>query len=285
MSDQFKSNQSNNRIQAPWFKWQTILSPLYHKYMPAVVRHRTNVTQAILQDVTVLALMCWQVTIGIENQRAFYRLLASLGLLLPERSRFNRICQQAGALFNMIRNGLLQEALPTATYTIIDSMPMLLCQPIRNHSAKVFSPTASIGYNATKKTWFYGFKGHFQVTNAGIVVAYAITKASIHDVKSVKTLVNQYFSAKILADSGYISHTLHTDLKRKGIWFWTPCRKNMKQRSSDETLLKRQRRRIETVFSQLCCLFNIEHNPERSYLGFQTRLEQCLFIDTWFKIN
>lgn len=120
MSDQFKSNQSNNRIQAPWFEWQTILSPLYHKYVPAVVRHRKNVTQAILQDVTVLALMCWQVTIGIENQRA-------------------------EALFNMIRNGILQEALPTATYTIIDSMPMPLCQPIRNHSAKVFSPTASIG--------------------------------------------------------------------------------------------------------------------------------------------
>lgn len=30
-----------------------------HKYVPAVVRHRKNVTQAILQDVTVLALMCW----------------------------------------------------------------------------------------------------------------------------------------------------------------------------------------------------------------------------------
>lgn len=61
--------------------------------MPAVVRHRKNVTQAILQDVTILVLMCWQVTIGIENQHAFYCLLAILVLLLPERSRFNRICQ------------------------------------------------------------------------------------------------------------------------------------------------------------------------------------------------
>ena len=59
MSDQFKSNQSNNRIQAPWNKRQTILAPLYHQYVPAVVRHRKNVAQAILQDVTVLALMCW----------------------------------------------------------------------------------------------------------------------------------------------------------------------------------------------------------------------------------
>ncbi|MFO1553949.1 transposase [Lactiplantibacillus plantarum] len=82
-----------------------------------------------------------------------------------------------------------------------------------------------------------------------------------------------------------MSEALHTDLKQKGIWFWTPYRKNMKQRTSDETLLKRQRRRIETVFSQLCCLFNIEHHPARSYSGIQDRLEQCLFIDTWFKIN
>jgi hypothetical protein len=185
----------------------------------------------------------------------------------------------------MIRNGLLQDELPTATYTIIDSMPMPLCQPIRNHRVRVFRPTASIGYNAPQKIWFYGFKGHFQVTNSGIVVAYAITKASTHDVKLVKTLINQYFSAKILADSGYISQALHSDLKRKGIWFWTPYRKNMQQRSSDETLLKRQRRRIETVFSQLCRLFNIEHNPARSYVGFRARLEQCLFVDTWFKIN
>lgn len=122
MSDQIKFNQNNNRIQAPWFEWQTILSPLYHKYVPTVIRHRRNVAQAILQDVTVLALLCWQVTIRVENQRAFYRLLASMGLLLPERSRFNRICQQAGYLFNMIRNGLLQDELPTATYTIIDSI-------------------------------------------------------------------------------------------------------------------------------------------------------------------
>lgn len=116
-------------------------------------------------------------------------------------------------------------------------------------------------------------------------MAYAITKASIHDVRLVKNLINQYFSAKILADSGYISQALHTDLKQKGIRFWTPYRKNMKQRSSDETLLKRKRCRLETVFSQLCCLFNIEHSPARSYLGFQARLEQCLFIDTWIKIN
>lgn len=43
--------------------------------MPVVVRHRKIVAQAILQDVTVLDLMCCQVAIELENQRSLYRLL------------------------------------------------------------------------------------------------------------------------------------------------------------------------------------------------------------------
>lgn len=58
-------------------------------------------------------------------------------------------------------------------------------------------------------------------------MAYAMTKDSIHDVKLVKNLVIQYFIAKIMSD-----------LKRIGICFWTTYRKNMKQRSGDENLLK-----------------------------------------------
>lgn len=285
MSDHLKFNQNINPIQVPWFEWQEIIKPLYHEYVPYFIRHRKNIEQALLQDVTVLALMCWQVTLGIESQRAFYRLLISLGLSMPERSRFNRICQQTGSLFGLIRNGLLQDELPSVTYTIIDSLPIPLCQPIRNHRAKVFRTKADIGYNATKRIWFYGFKGHFQVTDSGIVVAYTITKASLHDIKAVKTLISQYFSPIILADLGYLSRTLHEELKHKNIWFWTPRRKNMKKRKFDERLLNRQRRKIETVFSRLCNLFNIEHNRARSFKGFQARLEQCLFVDTCLKIN
>lgn len=42
--------------------------------------------------------------------------------------------------------------------------------------------------------------------------------ASIHDIKLVKTLVNQYLNARILANSEYISQAFQVNLKRKDIW-------------------------------------------------------------------
>nr|WP_307845094.1 IS982 family transposase [Lactiplantibacillus plantarum] len=168
-----------------------------------------------MSDVTIMALMCWQVSLGITNQCAFYRLLVGLGFTdLPERSRFNRRCTTMGCLLQTLRVGLVKHCLLSVTYTIIDSFPIPLCQSIRNHRAKVLRSIADIGYNATKKQWFYGLKGHFQVTNQGIVVAYSISAASIHDIRLVPELIDQYACSHVLADVGYLSQPLKDQLKQ-----------------------------------------------------------------------
>lgn len=222
----------------------------------------------------------------MTNQRRFYCFLISLGFQnLPERSRFSRICERMNQLFQLIRVGLIHTMMPKPSYTIVDSFPMPLCQGIRNRRAKLFKPNADIGYNATKKMWYYGFKGSFEVTNQGIAVAYTITAASKHDIKMVPTLIDQYSYTHVLGDVGYLSKALHQQLAESGIDFWTPKRKNMKQPKVDQQLLKCQRRYIETVFSKWIDWFDLEHNRARSLAGFQTRIEQCLFVDTYFRIN
>ena len=65
------------------------------------------------------------------------------------------------------------------------------------------------------------------MTNQGIPVAYTITKASIHDINMVTTLIDQYSCSHILADAGYLSKKLKISLVRLGVDFWTPKRKNM----------------------------------------------------------
>ncbi len=52
----------------------------------------------------------------------------------------------------------------------------------------------------------------------------------------------------------------------------------MPQPKQDQRLLNRLRRRIETTFSQLVNLFDIEHFRVWSLTGFQSRLEQCLLV-------
>ncbi len=175
--------------------------------------------------------------------------------------------------------------MPQPSYTIIDSFPIPLCQNIRNRRAKLFKPNADIGYNDTKRMWYYGFKGSFEVTNQGVAVAYTITAASKHDIKMVPTLVNQYPCQHILGDAGYPSQKPHQQLAKIGVDFWTSKRRNMKQPKANQRLLKRKRRHIETIFSKWVSYFDLEHNRARSLAGFQTRIEQCLFVDTCFRIN
>lgn len=286
MSSQYYLTQPTTIVQAPWQPWVAVVTPLYQRYVSCKIRQIKNANHAKISDVTIMALMCWQVSLGITNQCAFYRLLVGLGLTgLPERSRFNRRCTAMGCLLQTLRVGLVKHCLPSVTYTIIDSFPIPLCQSIRNHRAKVLRSLADIGYNATKKQWFYGLKGHFQVTNQGIVVAYSISAASIHDIRLVPELIDQYACSHVLADVGYLSQPLKDQLKQRHIDFWTPKRRNMPQSRLNSTLLKRQRRMIETLFSKWQVLFQVEHNRARCLRGFKSRLEQLLFVDTWQLIN
>ena len=106
---------------------------------------------AKISNVTIIALLCWQVSLGLTNQCAFYRLLVGLGMTgLPERSHFNRRCTAMVCLLQTLRVVLVKHCLPSVTYTIIDNFPIPLCQSIRNHQAKILRSIADIGYNTTK---------------------------------------------------------------------------------------------------------------------------------------
>jgi len=208
----------------------------------------------------IIALMCWQVELKITTQTRFYDYLVTNVFprsRFPERSRFNRLCRQAWFSIQSIRVGITATCLPKIGFSIIDSLPMPLCKPVRNLHAKALKRYANIGYNATKKMHYYGFKGSFEVGNNGTVLAYTITKASIHDVKMVKTLLDEYPSSKVLADVGYLSKKLKNELAKESIYLWTPVRKNMRRPKVDQRLMNRQRRKIETIFAQLNELFDI----------------------------
>lgn len=176
-----------------------------------------------------------------------------------------------------IRIGILKQHSNNPKYTI----PLPLCQPIRNKRCKVLTDYADIGYNATKKQYYYELKGSFEVGSDGHIWAYALSKASKHDIKMVEDLLRQYRCQYILADQGYLSNELKKKLKKEGIWFWTPSRKNMKEKKQENSkFLKKKRKYIETVFSKLVNLFDIERIRVQSILGFRLRLEQCLLVYT-----
>lgn len=288
MLGQLNSNQSIFKLQSELSNWEKIIKPLYLTFVSADFRKRPNANNGKLSDSLLIALLCWQVDLKITVQTRYYHFLANNifpANSLPERSRFNRLCRQAGKALQQIRFGLIKKYVTHPTYTIIDSLPLPLCKPIRNLQAKVLHGAANIGYNSTKKMYYYGFKGSFEVSNDGIVLAYTLTQASFHDINMVKTLLDQFPCSNVIADLGYLSGRMKDELKRVHINFWTPVRKNMTPPPASPHFLNYKRRQVEVTFSQLVNLFDIENMHVDTKTGFQSRLEQCLLVHTLNKLK
>ncbi|MBI1696128.1 transposase [Lactobacillus crispatus] len=178
-------------------------------------------------------------------------------------------------LIYLIRHGLNEEVDLSGDILIIDSFPVPVCQPIRNRRAKIFRGYADIGYKATKKIYYYGFKVHAIVSDDGYLLDYIVTKASVHDAKETVELItnahpdNRY----LLGDEGYLGKNLHQRLEQMGYMLWTPYRKNMKNaQKHNKHYLMALRRTIESDFS-LLSYYNAENNRARGLAGFQERLE------------
>lgn len=280
MTSQHQNITILNPVQAQIDKFVQILTPFYNR-LSMNVRQRRNFKKLVVSDLQILASMMLQITYRTLSQRQFHREMLAWGIQMPERSRYCRRCHDLAPIMKSIRNAMLQKWTNHTRYTIIDSAPLLLCAPVRNLRAKVFSGFANIGFNATKHVHFYGFKFHCMMTNEGYVAAYDVTQASKHDVTVAEELLNEASSAHVLADVGYLSKDLKEKLASKGIDLWTPIRKNMKQLVNvDTSLLKRQRRHIETLFNNLNMVANFEHPRVRSLSGLSTLLESMLLWHT-----
>ena len=180
------------------------------------------------------------------------------------RSRFNRRTRQLLPLLSLIRRKLNQDVDLHGQFLIIDSFPVPVCHPVRNYRAKIFRGSTDIGYNATKKQYYYGFKVQMIVSSDGYLLNYIVTKASVHDSKVAEELILNTMPLEhfLLADVGYE--------------LWTPFRQNMAgAKKHNSRILKAIRRTIETDFS-LLKYYNAENNRARSLAGFQERLEVAI---------
>ncbi|SQB13798.1 transposase [Streptococcus dysgalactiae] len=255
----------------------TICHQLYRDYCPEGLKHRRNISLSKVSDESLLVLLVLQAELGIKSQRHFYRIcqLFPCGHLL-ERSRFNRRARQLIWLVQVIRQAMNARISPD-TIVIIDSFSLPLCQPVRNHRAHIFKGVADIDYNTSKHLWFYGFKVHTLVTLSGYILNYVVTPASVHDIKAVHELLEECDQSIILADLGYLSRELKNNLEQKGYQLWTPLRQNMTgAKQHNHWRVMAMRRTIETRFSELCSLFDIEHTLTRGVTGLQLRIEQII---------
>jgi len=159
----------------------------------------------------------------------------------------------------------------------IDSMPLEICKLSREKRNRMGKESAhhqpDKGYCASQKKYFYGYKLHSVCSAAGVIEALDLTKASVHDVHYLKDVKELLSNCIITGDKGYIGREHQINLfETAGIKLEVPLRNNQKERKPVIRILQKVRKRIETVFSQLCDQFMIQRNYAKSFAGFKSRI-------------
>jgi Transposase DDE domain len=224
--------------------------------------------------------------LGFSSERAWHRFI--IGNLFdashfPESSCYNRQCRDLAQIIKWIICQIVQSR-PKGTYTIIDSLPIPLCHTIRIPRIRRFKGIANRGYCASKRSYFYGFKAHIQITDAGMVTSYVVAPCSYHDIEVTEELVSQAPHPVTLGGKGYSSKVMKPHLQHTyGVSLWTPSRSNSTQPSLPKDIgkwMRKKRKQIETTFSVLTDTFLMTSIRANSLSGFETSLEAILLAHT-----
>ncbi|MBN4081215.1 IS982 family transposase [Caldithrix abyssi] len=129
------------------------------------------------------------------------------------------------------------------------------------------------GFCAAQQQTYYGYKLHGVCTMGGVITDFDLSKANMADIHYLNDIRDQYHDCILLGDKGYLSNELQTELFEKNrLLLKTPMRSNQKQFKKQPAVFRRVRKRIETIFSQLCDQFMIRRNYAKTFIGLATRV-------------
>ena len=231
-----------------------------------------------MSDIELVALSLTSEYMSIDSENDLFKQLVNSSIPnLIERSQFNKRRRKLFDFSEKIRTTLASSFLEFENYFIIDSMPLEICKKARQNRIKIckkdFETAPSKGFCASQDTWFYGYKLHGICSVSGVFHSIDITKANVHDIQILKDVKNQLSDCVLLGDRGYLSLTQQVDLfQTANIVLETPMRMNQKSYKKQPYIFRKSRKRIETLFSQLCDQFKIRNNYAKSFEGFKTRI-------------
>lgn len=231
-----------------------------------------------MSDLEVVALSLTAEFMSIDSENSLFKQINQAEIPnLIERSQFNKRRRKLFLFSEEIRTKLAREFLEFEDYFIVDSMPLEICKFSRHSRVKIckeeFESAPSKGFCASQNNWFFGYKLHGVCSVSGIFHSLDITKAEVHDVHFLKNIKQQMSDCVLLGDRGYLSESIQLDLfQTVKVKLETPKRSNQKDYRPQPYIFRKSRKRIETLFSQLCDQFMIRRNYAKSFEGFKTRI-------------
>src|SRR5690242_20080001 len=232
-------------------------------------------------DVEVMALSLTAECLSIDSENYLFSKLNKEYLNdfenLISRRQYNDRRKLLFEKTESVRNAMADRLNRQADVFAIDSMPLEICKLSREQRNKMgkesprYSPDK--GYCASQKKYFYGYKLHSVCSAAGVIQSLDLTRASVHDVHYLKDVKELFSNCLIVGDKGYISRQQQINLfETANIELEVPLKSNQKEQKPTMWILKKIRKRIGTVFSQLCDQFMMQRNYAKSFAGFKSRV-------------
>lgn len=231
-----------------------------------------------LSNIELIAMNFTAEYMSIDSECQLFRTIINSNLADKiERSVYNKRKRKLFDYIEEIRKTLAAKLNDFEQYFIVDSMPLEVCKISRAGRSKICKEQEytfpNKGYCASQKMYYYGYKLHGVCSVSGVFQSLDITPASVHDINYLKDIQTQLSDCVLLGDRGYLSATYQLDLfQTANIRLETPKRINQKDYESQPYIFKKSRKRIETLFSQLCDQFMIRRNYAKTFDGFRTRI-------------
>ncbi|QQM25270.1 IS982 family transposase [Elizabethkingia anophelis] len=230
-----------------------------------------------LKDLELISLALTAEFMGIDSESHLFRHIPVTIRQKIDRSVYNRRKRRLANKIDEIRIKLARSFNEFENIFIIDSMPVEVCKLSRSGTSKICKDAEycypNRGFCASQKMHFYGYKLHAVCSVNGVFQSVDLSPASVHDIHYLKDIREQLSDCTLLGDKGYLSSEMQIDLFNYAhIELETPKRVNQKDYKPQFYLFKKRRKRIETLFSQLCDQFMIRRNYAKSFEGFKTRL-------------
>jgi hypothetical protein len=228
-------------------------------------------------NIELIAINITSEYLGIDSECQLFRVIEGSYLEDKiERSVYNRRKRLLFPYMEQLRIQLSSALSESKDYLIIDSMPAEVCKNARANRSKICKDVENAypdkGFCASQNMYYYGYKIHCVCSIEGVFQSIDLSPASVHDIHYLKDLKYQYSHCTVLGDMGYLSAEYQLNLfETAQIKLQTPMRKNQKDFKPQPYIYKRCRKRIETLFSQLCDQFMIRRNYAKTFVGFKTR--------------
>lgn len=229
-----------------------------------------------LSDIELIAVDLTSEYMSIDSEYQLFRALPPELLAKIERSVYNRRKRNLFCYRESLRKKLAGQ-ISDNNYYIVDSMPLEVCKLSRSTRCRIckedWYSSPNKGYCSSQSSSYYGYKLHAVCTVDGVFTDFDLSQASVHDIHYLKDIKSIYSSCTILGDKGYLSIDYQQDLfSSNQITLEVPMRKNQYGYKSQAYIFRKSRKRIETLFSQLCDQFMIRRNYAKSFDGFKNRI-------------